>query len=309
MKTILAVRLGAMGDVLHALPAVAALKNSGARVCWLIDPKWQPLIDGNPDVDEVIPFNRRSWPSFRDAWRRLRAAPFDCAVDFQGLVKSGLAAAAAGTPRCFGFDARELRERAAALFYTHAVATRGPHVVDRNLELARAAAPGAAAVRWLIPPGAPEGELPSGPFVLANPFAGWPAKQWPLANYAPLARRLRDELGLQLVLNHGTPIDVPADTMLHVSGLAGLIDATRRASAVVGLDSGPMHLAAALGKPGVALFGPTDPARNGPYGATFRVLRRPDAITSYKRSSLPDPGLSSITVDEVFDALKERLRG
>jgi heptosyltransferase I len=97
------------------------------------------------------------------------------------------------------------------------------------------------------------------------------------------------------------------DTTSHSSGLAGLIDATRRAAAVVGVDSGPLHLAAALGKPGVAIFGPTDPARNGPFGTSFTVLRNPHAVTSYKRSETHDPSMLEVTVDEVFAALKARL--
>ncbi len=105
--------------------------------------------------------------------------------------------------------------------------------------------------------------MPEGDFVLASPLAGWGAKQWPLENYARLADKLRRDCGLPLVLNAPHPIEM-AGAMSHVSGIPGLIDATRRATAVVGVDSGPMHLAAALGKPGVAIFGPTDPARNGP---------------------------------------------
>src|SRR5207248_3009600 len=133
-----------------------------------------------------------------------------------------------------------------------------------------AASAGAAATlrTFPLPPGRPEGMLPEGPYVLACPLAGWRSKQWPLDHYRQLARRLRD-LGLTLVLNgpasaFASLASVP-EARPHCSGIAGLIDATRRAAAVVGVDSGPLHLAAALGKPGVAIFGPTDPARNGPY--------------------------------------------
>jgi heptosyltransferase I len=308
VKRILLIRLGAMGDVLHALPAAAALRDSGAHVTWLIDPKWRPLIAGSPDVDQVIELNRRSWSSVRAALVQLRAAALDAVIDLQGLLKSAFAAELSAAPLRYGFAPRELRERAAGLFYTHHIATQGPHVVERNLELVRGALGRSTPVRWRVPQGHPEGELPAGPFVLANPLAGWPAKQWPMDNYGPLAARLRAELGLELVLNHGGPIELPPGTRLHTCGLDGLIDATRRAAAVLGLDSGPLHLAAALGRPGVALFGPTDPARNGPYGGSIAVLRHPASPTSYRRSRDIDPGLASITVDEVFLALKERLR-
>jgi len=138
--------------------------------------------------------------------------------------------------------------------------------------------------------------------VLASPLAGWGAKQWPLEYYAKLADRLRRECGMPLVLD--APDSLPVEgAWTHVSTLAGLIYATRRATAVVGLDSGPLHLAAALGKPGVGIYGPTDPARHGPYGGTISVLRSPGAMTTYRRVAEPDPSMRQITPDQVFEAL------
>ena len=158
----------------------------------------------------------------------------------------------------------------------------------------------------------PEGDLPGGEFVLASPLAGWGSKQWPLEFYRGLARRLNEELGVALVLN-GPParaleLEQVDGAFVHSSGLPGLIHATRRAAAVLGLDSGPAHLAAALAKPGVAIFGPTDPARNGPYGDSFTVLRSPGAVTTYKRRQEPDASMLRITPDAVFEALKVRLQ-
>src|SRR6202012_3331383 len=119
----------------------------------------------------------------------------------------------------------------------------------------------------------------------ASPLAGWASKQWPMEHYQSLAAKLRDELGIPLVLNGapGAAFGAIEPAVPNYSGLPGLIDATRRAAAVVGVDSGPLHLAAALAKPGVAIFGPTDPSSHGPYGASLRVLRAHDAVTSYKR--------------------------
>ena len=160
-----------------------------------------------------------------------------------------------------------------------------------------------------LPPGHPQGNLPPAEFVLASPVAGWRSKQWPAAHYRALAVRLRDELGIPLVLN-GPPgatfTDVP-EALVHASGLPGLIDATRRAAAVIGVDSGPLHLAAALGKPGVAIFGPTDPARNGPYGASLRVLRSPAAMTTYKRGAAIDESMRAISPADVFEVLRRAL--
>jgi heptosyltransferase-1 len=310
---VLVVRLGSMGDVVHALPAVATLKHSfpGSLLSWVISPRWAPLVEGNPYVDRLIPFDRRSLKSAREAWGLLRALRYDFAVDFQGLLQSALIATLARADRIYGFHHTQVREKAAALFYSNPLLATGCHVVDRNLELAGAAGASTTLVTFPLPEGAAEGELPEGDFVLANPMAGWGGKQWPLENYTALARRLREELGLALVLN-GAPamggvLAQVRGAVVHVSGIPGLIYATRRAVAVLGLDSGPMHLAAALGKPGVAIFGPTDPRRNGPYGSSFTVLRAEDAPVSYKRHTEPEPSMRAIAPDAVFAALKAKI--
>jgi heptosyltransferase-1 len=309
---ILVVRLGAMGDVIHALPAVASLKHSfpGSHLTWLIEAQWAPLIEQNPYVDRISVLERRDPGAWMRNWRKLRAERFDFAVDFQGLVKSAVAASMARPDRIFGFHQSQVRERPAALFYSNRTTPRSAHVVDRNLELAADAGAANILRTFPLPDGDAHGDLPETPFVLASPLAGWRAKQWPLAFYSRLATRLERELELPLVLDAPTgsgdfssiPSAVP-----HHSTLAGLIHATRRAAAVIGVDSGPMHLAAALGKPGVAIFGPTDPARNGPYGETIHVLRSPAAVTTYKRLSTIDASMRAIDPDQVFEALKARL--
>jgi len=302
-----------MGDIIHALPAVATLKHGfpGSSLTWMLHPRWLPLVEGNPYIDRVIPFDRRNLKSVCEAWRMLRERHYDFAVDLQGLLQSALIASVARADRIYGFHQSLVRERLAALFYSHRVLAAGSHVVDRNLELAAAAGASTTLVTFPLPPGAPEGVLPESEFVLTNPLAGWGAKQWPAENYAVLARRLKEELGLALVVN-GAPgservLAGIAGVAVHVSGIRGLIDATRRAAAVVGTDSGPTHLAAALAKPGVALFGPTDPDRNGPYGESFTILRSPRAITSYRRLSAVDASMHEILPGTVFEALRARL--
>jgi heptosyltransferase-1 len=301
---ILVVRLGAMGDIIHALPAVASLKQSfpGSRLTWMVEPKWAPLLEDNPFIDRIVLLRRDTLAGLRESWRSLRAERYDFAVDFQGLIKSSMAAAAARPSRIFGFHHTQLRERAAALFYSHKTLSRAAHVVDRNLDLAAAAGAATLLRTFPLPAGRPEGALPPGDFVLASPLAGWPAKQWPVEHYQALAARLERELGIPLVLD-----GPPGSGFAHCSGLPGLIHATRRAAAVVGVDSGPLHLAAALAKPGVAIYGPTDPARNGPYGDSFRVLRSPAAVTTYKRGRSIDEAMRAISPDHAFDALKGML--
>jgi heptosyltransferase-1 len=305
---ILVVRLGAMGDVLHALPAVRALKlgHPGSRLFWVVEPKWAPLLEQNPFIDRIVLLNR-TLRGLLSAPRTLRASEYRFAVDFQGLLKSALVAFAAQPETIYGFDAGQVRERAAALFYQHRISTAAVHVVDRNLDLAAAA----GAVRdaqpcFPLPPGRPEGDLPTGDFVLASPLAGWASKQWPLAHYRALAGRLDSEVRIPLVLNGppGAAFGDVAPAIPHHSGLPGLIDATRRAAAVIGVDSGPLHLAAALEKPGVAIFGPTDPARNGPYGASLRIVRSARAVTTYKRGGAIDPSMQNISPDEIFETLR-----
>jgi heptosyltransferase-1 len=312
---ILVVRLGAMGDIIHALPAVASLKHSfpGARVTWVVEPRWAPLLEANPFVDRVTPLRRGTARGILESWREIRCERYEFAVDFQGLIKSAATAACARPTRIFGFHRSQAREPAAALFYSDEVRSASEHVVDRNLDLAVAAGATAALRVFPLPPGAPEGELPHADFVLASPLAGWRRKQWPLAYYGALAARLRAELGMALVLDGpesaSAELAEVAGAQRHFSGLPGLIDATRRAAAVVGVDSGPMHLAAALGRPGVAIFGPTDPARNGPYASKMRVLRSPLAVTTYKRSEEIDSSMRQISPDEVFESLRASLGG
>jgi len=305
---ILVVRLGSMGDVVAALPAVASLKHSlpHSRLAWVIEPQWKVLLEGNPYVDSVITFERRTFRDWRRVWRELRAKHFDIAVDFQGLVKSALLATAARPERIFGFTAEYAREAPASWFYSDKVPIRSYHAVERNLDLAAAAGATSILHTFPLPPGTPEGDLPAGDFVLASPLAGWGAKQWPLEYYGELARSLRRDFGLPLVLNTAQPLDVEG-VWKHVSGLPGLIHATRQATAVVGIDSGPTHLAAALGKAGVAIYGPTDPARHGPYGDSFTVLRSAAAKTSYRRSADPDASMRAISPEQVIQALAAKV--
>ncbi|MDQ6666277.1 MAG: glycosyltransferase family 9 protein [Acidobacteriota bacterium] len=312
---ILVVRLGAMGDILHALPAVASLKESFPElpITWIVDLNWAPLLEGNPSIDHLILFERRNWRSWAGTRRDLRQHQYAMAVDFQGLVKSAAIARIAGPARIAGFHRSETRERLAGWFYSTTVKSRSRHVVDRNLDLAAAAGATKISRSFYVPPGKPEGNLPSGEFILASPFAGWRGKQWPLEYYSDAAVKLREELELPLVLN-GPPDAREAlsripNVLVHISGLPGLIDATRRATAIVGVDSGPMHLAAALEKPGVALFGPTDPERNGPCRATIKVIRGPRVTAStarggYARSASIDPAMREITPKEVVAALQ-----
>jgi heptosyltransferase-1 len=289
------------------------LKHSFPRssLSWVIRPKWAPLLEGNPFVDRVIEMERSASGTLRTL-RELRKERFDVVVDFQGLMQSALVAASVRSDRKVGLHRSQARERAAALFYSTAVLTRAAHRVDRNLELAAAAGATNLLNLFPLPEGKPEGNLPEGKFVLASPLAGWGAKQWPLEYFGEVARGLARGLDMPLVVN-GPPeaaalLAGVEGAQLHLSGMAGLIDATRRAHAVIGVDSGPMHLAAALGKPGVAIYGPTDPALTGPYGGSVKVLRMAGAATTYKRHAEIGESMRAIEPEAVLEALDAVLR-
>lgn len=172
---ILVVRLGSMGDVIAALPAVASLKHSipHSKITWVIDPKWSLLLKGNPYVDSTLHLDRRTFTGLRNAWSELRAARFDFAVDFQGLVKSALVATLARPERIFGFNAEYARESAASWFYSTKVPIRSYHAVERNLDLAAAAGASNILRTFPLPAGESQAKLPEGDFVLASPLAGW----------------------------------------------------------------------------------------------------------------------------------------
>lgn len=308
-ERILVVRLGAMGDIIHVLPAVATVRRSfpRARITWLVEPRWRTLLEGNRAVDEIAEFDRKGGlPGMWASSRALRGHDFDLGIDFQGLIKSAGAMRLAGPPVRWGRG--NPRETPARYLYTNtALIDDGTHIVEQHLRLAEAAGARVRDVSFAVPACSPEGTLPEGRFVLASPLAGWTSKQWPIEYYGELARLLAMPLVLNLPPGQELPAAVRERVTVHESGIPGLIDATRRAAAVVGVDSGPLHLAAALGKPGVAIFGPTDPARNGPYGGSLRVIRRADAVTNWKREDTYAESMRAVTPGEVAAALRDAI--
>ena len=328
---ILVVRLGAMGDVIHTLPAVSRLKRAfpDAEISWAIEPRWAALLEGNPHLDRVleIPLNawRRRWFS-PGTWREARAfaallksLDLDLAIDFQGLIKSSLVAKVSAARVRVGFEPSNLREPFAERFYTHSVTINRHHVVEKNLALTRwvTGERQTAPAEFPLPKGRVPAKLPEDGFLLASPVAGWGGKQWPGENYAQLADLSWRDFGLPLLLDCAPGDQDYAQAIasrapngacaVQTSSLSELIATTRRARAVVGVDSGPLHLAAALGVPGVAIFGQTDPARNGPYGDTITVLRAVDAVTTYKRAQQIDPIMAAVEPEQVWSALREKL--
>jgi heptosyltransferase-1 len=328
---VLIVRTGAMGDVLHALPAVAALRAAqpGAQIDWVIDERWLALLEGDgvagPIVDAALRVDLRGWrqrpfapQTLRSlfAFRGLRSRRYDHVVDMQGTLRSAAIGRLAGGGALAGYA--DPREPLAAALYGRRLARRGVHVVDQGVALLGEATGLALSA---MPVALPHTEWADGwaaevvagrrVCVLA-PSAGWAAKQWPVERFGELAVALRGR-GFEVLVNAPRADDVLGQAVVAASlgaarvvvcNVAGLIGLVRRAALVVGGDSGPVHLAAALGVPVIALFGPTDPARNGPWGSgPVRVLRDPASRTSYRRSSEADPGLVRMRPVEVLAAL------
>ena len=307
-----------MGDILHALPAVTALREAlpGAHIGWAIEPHWRALLSPRL-VDRVHEIPTRDWKEKPVSLRTLqqilsvraefKQARYDVAIDLQGSLRSGFLARLSGAPRVVG--AAVPREAPARTFYTHRVALHQPGVIAQAVELLNAAAElTLAAATPLLPEG--EAQALEAGYILISPSAGWGAKQWPRHAYQELIRRM-EEAGYRVVLNGGRNPDerraaLTQDTHAIVvsSTVAELIALTRGAALVIGGDTGPMHLGAALGVPTLALFGPTDPARNGPHfpAARVEILRHPSSQTSLKRLAAIDAGLGRITVEEVYEA-------
>jgi heptosyltransferase-1 len=253
----------------------------------------------------------------------MRSQQYDLALDFQGSMKSALIARLSKARSVVGF-ARP-RESAATMFYSQKVQTSPPHVVDQNIALARTFIGDAeltrtthlptdsAAEKWV---GDRLSAIGISKFAILAPTAGWKAKEWPAANFGVVAKVLA-ERGIASLINFGPGEEHVADEVRAASdGLANpfacdlsqLIELTRRSTLFIGGDTGPMHLAAALDVPVVALFGPTDPARNGPHNTRARVLRSRESVTSYSHVDRIDAGLARITPEEVVAAAEDLLR-
>lgn len=338
---ILIVRLSAMGDVIHTLPAVQLLRDAfpQAMIGWLIEERWAELLSAagatrrglrslqRPLVDWVHTVNLKGWrnslfsvPTLQQiatVWNDVRHVKYDLAVDLQGALRSAVLARWSGARVVWG--ASEPRESPASMWYTRQVIAKGQHVVEQNVSVAAEITQQSMAVPPAILPRDPTAEAKIAQkisehrireFVIVNPGAGWGAKRWPVERYGQVARDLA-ETGLRSVINYGPGEEALALGLQRVSqdaaapmrlSLTELIALTRCAKLFIGGDTGPLHLAAALRVPVVAIFGPTDPARNGPYGTRSVVLRSPASLTTHTRHSQPEQGLLEITAESVTAA-------
>jgi heptosyltransferase I len=346
INRLLVVRLSAMGDVIHTLPAAFALREAfpHAMIGWLIEERWAELLCApsvprrgrrspqRPLADWVHTVNLGGWrkslltlPTIQQiatVWNDVRGARYDVAVDLQGAIRSAVLARWSGAHLVYG--AAEPREAPSSLWYTRKVIASGAHVIEQNVSVA------AAVTGTKGKP--PHVELPRhaeaedrmrqklaghgiADFAILNPGAGWGAKRWPAERYSQVARALAAN-GVRSVLNYGPGEEGLARqaeaasegaAIAMQSSITELIALTRRARLFVGGDTGPMHLAAALDVPVVGIFGPTDPARNGPYRTRSIVLRNPASPTTHSRRADPDEGMLEIGTDAVVTAVRQLL--
>ena len=341
---VLIVRLGALGDVVHTIPVAAALgrRLPDVAVDWAIDERCAGLLELVPGLDRRIVLRRRgrlAVAAWRTFLRELREVSYDVALDVQGLGKSALVARLSGARRVVGFGAPFLRERWARWLYTEtADPGRSRHVVDRNLGILAAlgvadrdwafpirvgASPAVAALRRRVDP-------PGAGCVLINPNAAWPTKRWRPERYGAVAKHVARAHRRPCVVMWGpgdegraaavVAASEGAATLAPPTDLAELAALLRAGALLVSGDTGPLHLAAALGTPVVGLYGPSDPARNGPWAPDDQVVSAfPDctcaarrartgrAVHMVRRCRARTGCLDAVTVEQVCAAVDRRL--
>jgi lipopolysaccharide heptosyltransferase I len=341
---ILIVKLGAIGDIVHALPALAVIRKAfpSASISWVVESRSAEILRDNPLVDEVIEVDTRKIrketsvagiiPEIKSQLESLRRLRFDVAIDLQGLLKSGAIAKLSGAEERWGFSKKDLREPASRVFLTKTVKIpAGSHIIRKNLilvETALAIAQGPERIEFPIATTenhSAEAQAVSneaaGGFAILNPGGGWVTKLWPAEKYGRLADQLWEKTGIVPVVTVGPGEDILAEQILKSSRSGRVIDArlslkgfyelSKLAAVYVGGDTGPTHLAIAAGTPVVGLFGPTEWWRNGSLDPRDICVERLDigCRTNCHRRTCSNWICMDIDVERVFDAVRGRLTG
>ena len=330
---VLIVRLGALGDIVHTIPAAAALRRAypEARIDWIVDEKHREILDLVAGLDRVIVLRRPAVRGWIEATRQLRAGRYDVALDFQGLMKSAVLARASAARRVLGFSIWHLREKGARPFYSESIETGASepgqtlHIVQKNLQLLTAVGVADAVVEFplvRVPSAARDtmvAQAGGRPIALINPGAAWPNKCWYSDRFGEIAAFLRDVRGMEPFVLWGPGERGLAERVIEASQgagrlapatrLADLVEICRDAAIMVSGDTGPLHIAAAVGTPIVSIFGPTDPARNGPWRPEDVTVSRYAACGCHydRRCRQEEWCLTTIPVVEVTAAVQRRL--
>lgn len=334
----LLIRTSALGDIVQALPVLTALRrhHSEARIAWLVEETFAPLLQGHPDLDEIItvrlrawrqtPFSARTWNELRTFLAHLHRFSPDVVLDLMGNHKAGFLASLTLADRRIGLARSFRREPSSAIWISEAVRADGSHAVDRMLSVLQALdlprepadfaadkIPRADRSAVLLQ------DTPTAPVVIL-PGAGWANKRYPPEHWGEVARRLEDRLGRKssvvggpgeenlvtavIAASHGSAVE------LEASGIPDLVAVLEGASLVLGGDTGPLHLAHALGRPVLCLMGPTDPHLHGPYGSAQTVVWQ-HLPCSFCHRRYPDvmPCLADLPPDEVAERAIAVLEG
>ena len=325
---ILIVRLGALGDVVHTVPAAAALRRAypDARIDWVVDARHAAFARLVTSLDRVVALEHPTLGAWLQLLQTLRPARYDVALDFQGLMKSAVIARASGARRVAGFSIWHLREKGARPFYSDVGDGRdAAHVIQKNLKLLSVVGVDTAAVEFPLshsPSAVVEAvrhQASGRPIALVNPGAAWPNKRWPASRFGEVAAFLKEVRGLDPFVLWGPSERPLAEDVVSASGgsariapatsTTDLVELSRAAALMVSGDTGPLHIAAAAGTPVVAIFGPTDPDRNGPWTPEDEVVSRYGSCGCHYRRQCRQPAwcLEEITVAEVTAAIQQRL--
>ena len=301
-----------------------------ARIAWLVERKHRAIVDLVTVVDDVIPVEARTIGGWIDAVRRTRRTAYDIALDFQGLMKSAVLARATGAARVAGFSIWHLREKSARPFYSETGDSpehdgETVHVIRKNLHLLGVLGIETAEIAFPLAPvesralDEVRASIGTARFALINPGAAWPNKQWPPARFGEVAAFLRDVRGVPSVVLWGPGEQPLAEEVASASqGAAQVAPATeipdlvalsRAAGLIVSGDTGPLHIAAAVGTPAVGLYGPTNPHRNGPWQGRDVLVSRFDACSCHyqRRCQISAWCLADMSVAEVTAAIQQRL--
>lgn len=342
VQRILVIKMSSLGDIIHALPAVSALRQRfpHSRLTWLVKEVWAPILEGNPDIDEIVVV-KTPWRNWVDVLRTIRRGRFDMVVDFQGLFRSGALGALTGAKTRVGFAAAR---EGAPWFYTHQVPLPGDksfawrllkvHAVDRNLAITQSFGGDCSTPVFHLPQ-LPEdrivierllqqaGVTPHEHLIAVAPWTRSPLKAWPQQHFLELSMKLLQRPNVRVVLVGGTS-DIGSAEAFHVLTAQGLINLVGKVSLrqlplllkhmqlLVGNDSAPLHLAAGVGIPVLAIHGPTHPSVTGPYPLGKHVIVRTDLPCSpcgKGRCGNPEylQCLQAIPVDRLLDEI-ERMR-
>jgi heptosyltransferase-1 len=329
---ILAVRLSSLGDLVHTLPVIPALRSAfpDAQIDWVADSRWSPLMRLVRGINEVIPLGS-SVPGYLRCMRRVRHAGYSCAIDFQGIYRSAILGWISGAKLRIGRDRNSARERGAAGFYTDRVAPLGQHVAEMSMSLAmRAGAQRPAKMEFPIEVPAQEvtrlrerlRREDADNYLVVSPGGGWKSKCWPAERFGALCAQVWERHGIRSVINLAPGEEqlgeaVVADSLaakpiVYCPALPELVALLSQALLVVGGDTGPLHLAAALGRRVVALFGSTNASRNGPLPRGVVIQNFSSQPPNYQRGDYVrgrsySPEMLSITVDQVLTAVEQEM--